>query len=122
MLLGPLRFLLGGRLTGVVVVGTVAGVLAADVLVPGVACRVRRVLFVVAGVEALVVGVSPVLVVLVVLGPVPAAALEGVLAVTLGGLVEPQPHIPGATRISMSHLRIRGRLPRGWGCEHHRCG
>lgn len=99
--------MLEGRLTGVVVVGTVAGVREVDVLVPVVVAFVDGFVPVVAGAEVGVLATVG----SVALGRV-AVALDVTLAGPCGGPAEPQPAGARATTISRSHLRIRGRLPR----------
>ncbi|HEX4437311.1 MAG TPA: hypothetical protein VH061_11020 [Solirubrobacteraceae bacterium] len=115
MLRGPFRFLLGGRLTGVVVVGMVAEVRLADVLGPVfVVFGAGRVPGAEAGVLATVGSV--------VLGGAAPMVLDVALVGGSGGLAEPHPAGARATTISKSHLRIRGRLSRKRGCELHQRG
>jgi hypothetical protein len=118
MLRGPLCFLLGGRLTGVVVVGTVAGVVAGGVLAPVVVVLgAGRVLVV--GSDGGVLGAFGAVTV-VALGSF-AAVVSSLRAVagSFDRLAELHPASTGANAISRSHLRIRGRLPRKRGCERH---
>jgi hypothetical protein len=112
MLLGPLRFLAGGRLTGVVVVGTVADVVAAGVLAP-VVVVLGAGWVVVAGADDGALAAFGA----VTLGSLDAVVAPlGALLEASGRLAEPQPASTGANAISRRRLRIRGRLPRERGC------